>query len=301
MSVHAETAGTAQVLPRDLLLLIAINVMWGFNLIASKAGVHSFPPLLFTVLRFGLLSLCLLPFLRWHPGQMGNLARAGLFTGGLAFGLLFVGLRMADDASTVAIATQLGVPFQTLLSVWLLGETIRWRRRLGIALAFTGVVIIGFDPRVFGYLPGLTLVVASTFLGSLGFIYIKRLHNIPAIQVQAWVSTLSWPLLLVLSLLLERDHWQAIQSADTQGWFALLYTVIGGSLIGHTGWYYLLSRYPVTSVAPLTLLSPLFSILFAVTLLDDQLTWRMLLGGAITLAGVFIVVLREKRLVDTGT
>jgi hypothetical protein len=27
----------------------------------------------------------------------------------------------------------------------------------------------------------------------------------------------------------------------------------------------------------------------------------MLLGGAVTLVGVFIVVMREKRLVDTGT
>jgi O-acetylserine/cysteine efflux transporter len=61
------------------------------------------------------------------------------------------------------------------------------------------------------------------------------------------------------------------------------------------------SRYPVTSLSPITLLSPLFGVFFGVTLLDDQLTWRMLLGGAITLAGVLIVLVREKRLIDTGT
>ena len=42
-------------------------------------------------------------------------------------------------------------------------------------------------------------------------------------------------------------------------------------------------------------------IFFGVTLLNDQLTARMLAGGAVTLIGVLIVVLREKRIVDTGT
>ena len=73
------------------------------------------------------------------------------------------------------------------------------------------------------------------------------------------------------------------------------------SLVAHTGWYYLVGRYPVTSLSPITLLSPLFGIFFGVTLLDDQLTARMLIGGVVTLAGVLIVVAREKRLVDTGT
>ncbi|MET0660934.1 MAG: DMT family transporter [Steroidobacteraceae bacterium] len=301
MSAQSATAGAGQLAPRDLSLLLVINLIWGLNLIAGKIGVQNFPPVFFTVLRFGMVSACLLPFLRWHSGQMANITRAALYTGGIAFALLFCGLRITADASTVAIATQLGVPFSTLLSVWLLGETIRWQRRLGIALAFLGVVIIGFDPRVFSYWPGLALVVVSTFVGSLGLIYIKRLHNIPAIQVQAWVSTLSWPMLLATSLAMEHGQWAAVTNAGMNAWLALLFTVFGSSLIAHTGWYYLISRYPVTSVAPLTLLSPLFGVLFGVTVLNDHLTWRMFVGGAITLIGVFIVIRRERRLVDTGT
>ncbi len=82
---------------------------------------------------------------------------------------------------------------------------------------------------------------------------------------------------------------------------ALLFTSLINSLFAHTAMFYLIQRYPVTSVAPLTLLSPLFSILFGVTLLDDQLSPRMMLGGAITLVGILIVALRDQRMVDTGT
>ena len=85
-----------------------------------------------------------------------------MLTGPAAFALLFAGVYLAEDAATVAIASQMGVPFSTLLSVWLLGETIRWRRTLGIVLAFAGIVIISFDPRVFAYWEGLALVVASS-------------------------------------------------------------------------------------------------------------------------------------------
>ena len=286
---------------RDLAFLVVINLIWGLNLVASKTGVGQFPPVFFTALRFGSVALILLPFLRVHPGQMRALLSAALLTGPAAFALLFVGMYYVRDASMVAIASQLGVPFSTLLSVWLLGETIRWRRRLGIALAFGGIMIIGFDPRVFDYWQGMMLVVASCFMGALGLIFMKRLRDIRALQLQAWVAVVGGPVLLLLSLATESGQWESVGNADWHGWSALLFTTLLSSLVAHTGWYYLVSRYPVTSLSPLTLLSPLFGVTFGVTLLNDHLTPRMLLGGAVTLVGVLIVLLREKKLIDTGT
>lgn len=302
MSVTPTTAGEPETLAgRDLALLIGMNLIWGLNLIASKVGVGEFPPLFFTGLRFALLAAVLLPVLKIQRGQMQHLLAAAVLTGPAAFALLFLGVYLVKDASTVAIASQMGVPFSTLLSVWLLGETIHWRRRLGIALAFAGIVVISFDPRVLAYWEGLALVVVSCFMSSLGLISIKRLRAIRALELQAWIGVVGGPVLIALSLLFESGHATAIGNASWKGWTALLFTAVMSSLIAHTGWYYLVSRYPVTSLSPLTLLSPLFGIFFGVSLLDDHLSPRMLLGGVITLIGVFIVVLREKRLVDTGT
>lgn len=295
----AADAGTLA--GRDLAFLILINLIWGLNLIFSKVGLEQFPPVFFTALRFCSLAVLLLPFLRWHRGQMRNLIFAAMFTGPLTFALLSTGIHLVKDASMVAVATQLGVPFSTLLSVWLLGETIRWRRRLGIVLAFGGIMIIGFDPRVFDYWPGLMLVVASCFVGSLGLIILKKVHGVRPFELQAWVSLVGGPVLALMSLSFESGQWQAVQAADWRGWSALAFTMFMSSMIAHSGWYYLVSRYPVTSLSPLTLLSPLFGVFFGVTLLHDQLTARMLIGGAVTLIGVFIVLMREQRLADTGT
>lgn len=300
-SPSSGVADAGSIAPRHLLLLVLMNLVWGLNLIASKIGVAQLPPILFTALRFGSLALFLLPLLKIHRGQMGNLFLAAMLTGPAAFSLLFLGVYYAEDAATVAIASQMSVPISTLLSIWLLGETIRWRRTLGIALAFGGMLIISFDPRVFAYWEGLALVVASTFFAALGLIFVKRLNNIKALELQAWIAVAGGSMLMLLSLLFEQGQWEAIQSADWRAWAALAFTAVMSSLLAHTAWYYLVSKYPVTSLSPITLLSPLFGIFFGVTLLDDQLTARMLVGGAVTLIGVFIVVMREKRLVDTGT
>lgn len=302
MSATSTSAGEPTSLAgRDLALLIGMNLIWGLNLIASKVGVGQFPPIFFSALRFGSLALLLIPMLKVHRGQMVNLFAAAMLTGPAAFALLFTGIYLAEDATTVAVASQMGVPFSTLLSVWLLGETIRWRRTLGIALAFAGVVIISFDPRVFAYWEGLALVVASSFVSSLGLIFLKRLKGIRPLELQSWIALVGGSVLLLLSLIFEGGQMAAVRNATWSGWSALFFTTMMSSLIAHTAWYYLVSRYPVTSLSPLTLLSPLFGIFFGVTLLDDQLTLRMLAGGAVTLAGVLIVVVREKRLVDTGT
>jgi len=302
MPESAPAAATGpHVAGRDLALLVTMNVIWGLNLVASKIGVGEFPPIFFTALRFAMLAVVLLPLLRRHHGEMTTLLTAALLTGPATFALLFLGIARVEHVSNVAIASQLGVPFSTLLSVWLLGERIHWRRTLGIILAFAGVVVIGLDPRMFASRAGLLLVAASAFVGALGVVYIKKLRTVRPLQLQAWISVAGGLLLLPLSLSVESGQWAAVQSATWHGWGALAYTAVMASLIGHSTWYYLVGRYPVTGLAPITLLTPLFGIVFGVTLLGDQLTTRVIIGGSITLVGVYIVIRRERRLVDTGT
>jgi O-acetylserine/cysteine efflux transporter len=302
MSVTTTSAGEPTSLAgRDLALLVFMNLIWGLNLIASKIGVGEFPPIFFSAMRFGSLALFLVPMLKMHRGQMINLFAAAMLTGPATFALLFAGIFLTEDAATVAVATQMGVPFSTLMSVWFLGETIRWRRILGIVLAFAGIVIISFDPRVFAYWEGLALVVCSSFVSALGLIFLKRLKGIRPLELQSWIALVGGSILFMLSLLLEGGQMGAVRNATWEGWAALFFTTVMSSLIAHTAWFYLVGRYPVTSISPITLLSPLFGIFFGVTLLHDQLTARMLAGGAVTLIGVLIVVLREQRIADTGT
>ena len=286
--------------PRHLAALLFITLIWGLNLIVSKVGLAYVPPMLFTALRFAILAALLWPFLRVVPGKMNAMVVAALLSGTINFGLLFAGLSIAQNVSAVAIASQLGIPFTTLLSVALLGETVRWRRWTGIAMSFAGVLLIGLDPVVFDYWPSLALVIASALVGSLGVIAVKRLPEFKPLEVQAWFSWVSLPILGLMAVVLHRPSVRDLVEIPPAGWGAIAFTAICSSLVAHTGFYHLVQRYPVTSVAPLTTLSPVFSVIFGVTLLDDALTPRILVGGMVTLAGVLIITLRERRLTDTG-
>lgn len=288
--------------PRDLAFLVLINLIWGFNLIASKVGVTHFPPVFFTALRFTILGVVVLPFLRWHPGRMQRLLVAAALSGGLQYAVLFMGMRLTPDVGSVAIANQLGVPFTTLLSILFLGEVVHWRRGLGIALAFLGVAIIAFQPSVLASRAGLALVVASALIGSAGVVAVKNLGtSLKPLELQAWFAVSGLPLLFALSAWLEDGQLASLASARPTDWGALLFTALDSSLVAHTGYYWLVHRYPVTSVSPLTTLSPIFGVTLGVLVYGDALTPRILVGGAATLIGVTIIALRERRLADTGS
>ena len=278
---------------RDLAFLMFINVVWGLAMIAAASSLRHFPPLEFTCLRFFLISMILLPMLRWQPGKMRQVFWIAMTGGTLNFALLFLGVHLAGEVSAVSIAGQLGVPFATVLSIIFLGEVVRWRRWSGIALAFVGVMIIGLDPKVIGYLDGFLAVVAAALVGSVSSILMRQVKEIPVFEMQALIATMSWPVLLVMSLIFESGQVEAARTASLVEWGGIAYVALMSSLVAHAGFYWLLQRYEVSQITPLTLLAPLFTVVFGVILLGETLTWRIVLGAVVTLVGVAIISMRQ--------
>jgi O-acetylserine/cysteine efflux transporter len=281
--------------------LVAINAVWGLNIVAVKLSADRFPPIFLSFLRFLIVGLVVWPWLRPRRGEMRWLLVAATCSGGLQFALMYSGVALSGSMSSVAIAGQLGVPFATHLSVALLRETIHWRRWLGISMSFTGVVLIGFSPEVLSTWSGLLLIVIAAFVGAVGLVAIKRVQVLEPLELQAWLAWGSLPVLLPLSYVLESGQLDSLREAGVAGWGALLYSAVAASLVAHTAYFALIRRYPVTSVAPVTVLAPLFSVLFSVLLLGDVLDSRMILGGVLTLTGVTVIVVRERKPAPAGT
>ena len=279
--------------PHHLAFLLFICMIWGFTFVAGKAGVVEFPPLLFTALRYVLLSAVLLPFLKIHPGQMKQIGLIAITMGSLHFALFYAGMALSDNVSAVAIVVQLGAPFATMLSVLVLGERIGFRRISAIALSFAGVMIIGFDPIIFNDIDGLSLIVVAAFIGAVGMIVMRQMKEVSPFDLQAWVALLSWPPLVLCSALFESQHIEVMRNASWMGWGGVLYTALAASLIGHAGMYYLLQRYEVSLISTLTLLAPVFGVMFGIFIWGDEASWRFLLGGVIVLIGSIIIVERE--------
>jgi O-acetylserine/cysteine efflux transporter len=281
--------------PKHLALALLVNVLWGCNLVAGKVGVTHFPPLYFSGLRFVLVALLLVHWIRPQRGRMRQVVLIALTSGALHFSLLFIGMRLSGDVSSVAIVVQLNVPFATLLAVLFLGERIGWRRGLAIAVAFAGVAVIGFDSRAFGYIDGLMLIVAGAFVWGLSQVLMRGLSGVGVFALQGWIALISAPVMFMLSYLLEEGQAAATLAANAEAVGALVYAAVLGSVVGHGSTYYLLTRYPVSTVSPMLLLTPFFGVLAGVALLGDVVTLQIALGGALTIGGVAVITLRGSR------
>ncbi len=70
--------------------------------------------------------------------------------------------------------------------------------------------------------------------------------------------------------------------------------MVGGSLIGHTGYYVLLQHYEVALVAGMLLIGPAIGVLAGVLILGEPFTPLIVIGAAMTLLGVAIVLKRSE-------
>jgi O-acetylserine/cysteine efflux transporter len=280
--------------PRDFLLLVAVCLIWGFSNVVSKivVGQWHIPPLFFAALRFAMVVVVTLPWLRPVPRPVWRIVAVGLLMGGGNFALLFIGLQTASP-SAVAVVIQLGIPFTTLLSVVVLGERIHWRRGVGIALTLAGVILVVWNPQGLAMSSGLWFIVACAAAGSLGAILMKQMENVAPLRFQAWVALVSFAPLAVASAVFEHDQ---IGHAAAAGWpfaAAMLFSAYVVSLFAHTAYYGLIARYEANLLAPLTLMTPLATIAFGVALTGDRLDARMIAGTALALSGVLIIALRR--------
>lgn len=279
-----------------LLLALIANCAWGFNFIAGKEGTLTFGPLFFTSVRFFILLLLMLPWLRPAPGYMKPLLRVAFLLGVIHFSMMFIGLNAGGNIASVAITSQLYVPFSAILATIFLQESISTIRILAIGIAFLGIMVIGFDPVVFNHLDAVLWVMAAAFTMAVATIMMRQFPNLGVFKLQAWIAAVAAPSLLVLSLIFESGHRQILTDLQLGQLWSPLYSAIGASILGHGVVYYLLGRYPVSTVTPLLLLAPVLASIFGIWWFEDQIGWRLVVGGTLTLLGIMTVSVNIDRL-----
>lgn len=278
----------------DLLLALLANFGWGFNFIAGKIGASQFQPLLFTCLRFSFLLLIMLPWLRPVEGHMKPLLRVAFLLGTFHFSMMFIGLNAGGNIASIAVTTQLYVPFSTILAALFLREQITPLRIIAIIIAFIGVMLIGFDPVVFNHIDAILWVTGAAFVMAVATILMRKFPNMGVFTLQAWIGVVAIPSLLLLSLIFEDNQLNILYEARLLDFWTPLYSAVGASVIGHGIVYRLLGRYPVSIVTPLMLLAPMLAACFGVLVFGDTLGWKLVSGGLLTLVGVMMVSIDPK-------
>ena len=277
---------------RAIAVLLVVDLLWALNVVVSKLAVDDLgvPPLFYAFARSALVAIVLAPLLRPAPRDLWRVMAIGLAISGGSFALLFAGLRTASP-SAAGVVSLAGAPLTVLLAIVFLGERVRWRRGLGIGLAFGGVLVAVSGPAALEASSGLALVFAAALVGALGSVFVKRL-DLRSIRLQAWAGVASALVLGPLSLATETDQLAGFARAPLETAACVVFAGLFVSVGAHSAYFRLLQEYDANQVAPLTLVSPLMTVALGAWLTDDAIGPRLLIGGAIALAGVAIIVLR---------
>lgn len=282
---------------RDFALLTLVCLLWAANNIVSKyvvAFLHA-PPLFYAAVRFAIVAIAVLPWLRPAPRPLWRLLLVAVSMGAGSFAFVFIALQTASPSS-VAIVSQLMVPTTTFFSFLLLGERLSPRRLFGICLTLVGALAVMWDPHGVSVSAGLLYVVASVVLGSLGSVLMKQMGGVKPLRFQAWVGLVSCLVLSVLSAVLEPGAAQTVWAIGWPFWAAVLFSALIVSVFGHTAYYWLIQRYEANLISPLTLMTPLATIGLGVLITHDPFGPRMAFGAAVALAGVLIIAMRPNQI-----
>ncbi len=246
---------------------------------------------------FWRMALAQLVFVPWalatrRPGT--RLARKAVIAAMIAGAFFAVDLALFNTAvmvSSAANATLLGTnaPIFVALGAWLLYRDRPSRSFwLGFALSFVGMfAIVGADllrdPRL-GMGDAFAVAGAACYAGYLLFVRRSRLE-IDALTFSAVSGVTAAATLLLICVAIGTPLW----GHSPQSWWALIGLALVTQVVGHLSIAYSLGRLPV-SVTSIALLgqAPITALL-AVPLLGEALTPLQVGGGALVLAGIYVV------------
>lgn len=268
-----------------LLALLCIS-LWGINYPLLKIMVQELPPIFSTAIRLSLMGSCVF-FVKTPKKDWRKIIilSCSLFTLTLAPTALAI---KHVDASIAALLNELEVPFAALLSYLFLKEKLNLIQAGGMALAFIGVYIIAKSPEVpYNDLTPVILLVLAAFFYGFSAILIKFIKNIDAMSLTVWTAFFASPQLFLLSFSMEHEDIKHIELLSNKVIFVVILSATL-SLYSFYLWNRLIQLYKVNQIVPFGMLIPVSSLIFSYYLLGETTHFIALLGGCLTLLGVWL-------------
>ncbi len=276
-------------------------IFWGFSFIATKVALKEVHPFTLLTLRYAIGALMLLLFqLGRHRSflklfsprdwiYMVILAAVGVSGLGLlqAYGLLY----------TTAINTGWIIAINPILIAlfarFFLGETITVGKVSGILLGFCGIFLIiskgVFSLSLFQLAStyGDFLILASALawsgftVGGKGFI--SRFPPLATVTIIMLTGCL-----LILPLSLFKGEWDTLIHVSINAWASLFFLGIFCSGLGYLFWYSALEQRDSGVIGMYLYLEPFATLIGAYFLLGEEIRLITMMGGGMTLAGVYL-------------
>jgi drug/metabolite transporter (DMT)-like permease len=280
------------------LALLALCFLWGTTYLAIRIGVKSFPPFLFSGIRYMISGLAILLWFYFKKDvvwpnlqELKRIIVTGLFI--FVGGNLFLVLAEQSVTSGMAALVNSSFPIWIVLitRVWNPEERISNLSIIGILVGFVGQWLIFYEQLFLlsngAYFLGFVLLIVGLINGSLGSVYMKKFPvKINSVLNAGLQMMICGSVTTVLGLLIGEGKKITF---DPTGWYALFYLVVAGSILGYSLFVYAMDRLPATIVSVYAYINPIVAIWLGLIILNEPISGKTLIAIGITLIGVFIV------------
>jgi len=286
------------------LVWLVLCGIWGSTWLFIKLGLADLPPFTFAGIRFVIALAILFTIIRIRRIDLPRaradwilLAITGILSFGFNYGLVFWGEQYIS--SGLAALLQATTPAFGLVFAHfhLPGERLSWAKIGGVILGVCGVgVVFSNQLAVAGKqaLAGCVALLLSSIAVAYSNVLVKTYgHKLNPAILAAGQMFFGLLLLLAVGTGLEgnplRFHWTSMAVV------ALLYLAVVGSVIAFLLYYWLILHMDVTKSMLIALVTPVVAVLLGMIVLDEQIGWRTLAGGAMIMLGITLIVLRKNR------
>ena len=282
---------------RAMSILIFCCAFWGFQQILIKSTVVEVPPIWQASIRFLGATVCLMLWSWWRGVALFE--RDGTLWPGLLAGVLFAGeficiyVGLQFTAASRLTVFLYSSPFwvSLVLPYFVAAEKLRRVQWVGLTLAF-GAVALAFGQGLMQYENGQwrgdAFGLAAGVLWGLTTVVMRasRMASLSAEKTLFYQVATTTVVAPFVSLALG-EAWSL--SYSTHAWSSLAIQTIVGAFGTYLTWMWLLRHYPATRMASFTFLSPVFALLFGVSLLNEPLSVQLVLALSGVALGIWLV------------
>ena len=283
--------------PADLARLVALAAMWGASYLFMRYAVPHFGAVPLIALRVLIAGVALAAFLLATGGAIGwrNHWRAYLFVGAVGLALPFVLIAEAlqtIDASTAAILNALAVLFASIVAAIWIRDPITPVKIFGIALCLAGTaVLVGWTPVP---MSGRELLAASFSVAATAVYGYTIVFTKVYLREASPLGTAAGTMLMAAAALVPLVPFTAaahpVSAIPAMAWLAMLGLALVSTTFAFIFYYRLIADVGPVKASTVTLLVPIFGMLWGVLFLGEPLTPGRIWGCVIILAGCSLIL-----------
>ncbi len=278
--------------------------IWGSTWLFIKLGLEDLPPLTFAGIRFVISCAILFPLV-WvrhlalpkTRSEWFLVVGTGVMSFSLNYGLVFWAEQYITSGLAALLQAMLPAFGLILAHIHVPAERMTWVKIAGVVLGVFGVgVVFSNQLAISGRLAlaGCVAMVLSAFFAAYSNVLVKT-HgkNLNPAVLAAFQMLFGLVPLLLYGLTFEgnplRLRWTPLAVV------CLMYLAVVGTVIAFLMYYWLIQHMDVTKTMLISLVTPVVAVILGMLVLDEQLSWRTLVGGAMIIAGIGFIVVRRPR------